>query len=61
MELKKKNLHEVEEDVIDMKFFDDMKHVLFCQVCSDVYVDPLNVKQCLHKFCASCIEDYNRL
>ena len=44
MELKKKNLREVEEDTIDMKFFDDMKHVLFCQVCSDVYVDPLNVK-----------------
>ena len=30
IELKKKNLHEVEEDIIDMKFFDDMKHVLFC-------------------------------
>ena len=28
--LKKKNLHEVEEETIDMKFFDDMKHVLFC-------------------------------
>jgi len=30
IELKKKNLREVEEDIIDMKFFDDMKHVLFC-------------------------------
>ena len=29
-------------------------------MCSDVFTRPLNVKDCLHKFCAKCIEDYNR-
>ena len=25
-----------------------------------MFVRPLNVKDCLHKFCHKCIEDYNR-
>jgi hypothetical protein len=50
-----------ELDVIDLNAFDKMKHFLFCSVCSDIYKDPLNVRQCLHKFCAGCIEDYNRV
>ena len=45
---------------VDLKMFRILKEALLCPVCFDVYKDPLNVKQCLHKFCASCIEDYNR-
>lgn len=49
------------DESIDSNLFDKLKETLLCSVCSDVYIDPLNVKQCLHKFCAACIEDYNRL
>ena len=48
------------EENIDLDLFQELKEVLLCPVCYDVYKDPLNVKQCLHKFCAACIEDYNR-
>ena len=50
-----------EVDIIDLAEFDKMKHFLLCSVCSDIYKDPLKVRQCLHKFCAHCIEDYNRV
>eukprot|EP00347_Sterkiella_histriomuscorum_P021101 403335250 len=46
---------------IDLKSFTDIKEILHCPVCLDILKDPLNVKMCLHKFCAHCIENYNRL
>ena len=49
-----------EEDFINMNIFDNLKEGLLCPVCFDVFKDPYNVRQCLHKFCAVCIEDYNR-
>ena len=51
---------ENEDDYIDMELFSKVKEVLLCPVCFDVYKNPVNVKQCLHKFCIGCIEDYNR-
>lgn len=49
-----------QHQLINSKLFDRLKECLLCQVCSDVFTRPLNVKDCLHKFCAKCIEDYNR-
>lgn len=51
----------VDSEFVNLELFDSIKEALLCSVCSDVFKDPLNVKQCLHKFCATCIEDYNRL
>lgn len=44
-----------------MELFDKLKEGLLCPVCADIYKNPLNVRQCLHKFCLNCIEDYNRI
>lgn len=44
-----------------MKTFDKLKECLLCPVCTDIYKQPYNVKQCMHKFCCRCIEDYNRI
>ena len=50
-----------EGDYIDLALFQKIKEAaLLCPVCFDVFKHPVNVRQCLHKFCAQCIEDYNR-
>lgn len=60
----KPRLIEEEEDddeEIDLSLFYKLKEgALLCPVCYDVFKNPVNVKQCLHKFCSQCIEDYNR-
>jgi hypothetical protein len=37
-----------------------IKEILRCNICLQIYSDPMNIKNCLHKFCKRCIEDYNR-
>ena len=37
-----------------------IKEIFTCIICFDVFVDPMNIKNCMHKFCKKCIEDYNR-
>jgi len=49
-----------DEDYITLDLFNQMKEVLLCPVCFDVYKHPVNVKPCLHKFCTECIGLYNR-
>lgn len=50
-----------DNEYIDLELFQKIKEAaLLCPVCYDVYKNPLNVRQCLHKFCCHCIEDYNR-
>ena len=47
---------EDDDDYIDMDLFQKIKEAsLLCPVCTDVYKHPLNVRQCLHKFCSECI------
>jgi hypothetical protein len=50
-----------ESEYITMDLFDKLKEGLLCPVCAEIYKNPLNVRQCLHKFCLNCIEDYNRI
>ena len=50
------NSEEISKDL-----FDKIKEILYCSICGDIMKDPLNVKACLHKFCAKCIEDYTRV
>ena len=45
---------------IDIELFRQIKEVLLCPVCFDVYKLPVNVRSCLHKYCANCIDLYNR-
>ena len=49
------------DEIIDQTTFDELKESLLCPICTDVYKNPFNVRQCLHKFCFRCIEDFNRL
>lgn len=51
---------EQDNEEIDLECFQLIKEVLQCPICTDIVKDPLNVKNCLHKFCANCIENYNR-
>jgi len=37
-----------------------IKEILTCNICLQIYNDPVNIKNCLHKFCRRCIEDFNR-
>lgn len=37
-----------------------INETLRCNICLEIYSDPVNIKNCLHKFCRRCIEEYNR-
>ena len=37
-----------------------IKEVFRCSICLSIFTDPTNIKNCLHKFCKKCIEEYNR-
>ena len=60
-DLKKFKFDTTENQVVTATYFEDLKEGLLCSVCADVYMNPLNVRSCLHKFCSTCIEDYNRI
>jgi hypothetical protein len=49
-----------ENSEIDIDTFHKLKELLMCPICTGIMKEPLNVKTCLHKFCAPCIENYNR-
>jgi hypothetical protein len=38
-----------------------IKEIFTCSFCLDIFNDPVNNKNCLHKFCKKCIGDYIRL
>ena len=35
-----------------------IEEVLRCNICYDLFQNPVSVKGCLHKFCKNCIMDY---
>ena len=35
-----------------------IEEVLRCNICYNLFQNPVNVKGCLHKFCKNCIMDY---
>ena len=37
-----------------------IKEILRCSICYEIFNEPVNIKNCLHKFCKKCIGDYNR-
>ncbi len=37
-----------------------IRDTLRCSICLEIFNDPVNIKNCLHKFCRKCVEDYNR-
>lgn len=36
-----------------------IKEILRCNICYEIYNNPVSIKGCLHKFCKNCIGDYN--
>lgn len=53
------------KDISNISFSDTqittlIKDVFKCTICLSLFIDPVNIKNCLHKFCRKCIEDYNR-
>ena len=35
-----------------------IEEVLRCNICYNIFQNPVSIKGCLHKFCKSCISDY---
>lgn len=46
--------------MLDPSSFERLKEYILCPVCYEVFIEPKNVRLCLHKFCQDCIENYNR-
>lgn len=46
----------ISRDQLDMV----INETLRCNICLEIYTEPVNIKNCLHKFCRRCIEEYNR-
>lgn len=49
----------------DIKFSNEqierlIREVFRCSICLNIYEDPVNIRNCLHKFCRKCIEEYQR-
>lgn len=58
---KPREIKDVNKITIDIKKIDRIiKETLRCNICLQIYHEPVNMKNCLHKFCKKCIEEYNR-
>jgi formylmethanofuran dehydrogenase subunit E len=56
-----REVKEYEKVSLDIRKIDKIiKETLRCNICLQIFHDPVNIKTCLHKFCKKCIEDYNR-
>ena len=44
----------------DIQISKIIKEILRCSICYEIFNEPVNIKNCLHKFCKKCIGDYNR-
>ena len=53
-------LNEEEMEISNKKIDRIIKEILKCSICFEIFEDPVNLKNCLHKFCKKCIGDYNR-
>ena len=53
-------LNENEMEISKEKIDKIIKEILRCSICYEIFEDPVNIKNCLHKFCKKCIGDYNR-
>ena len=53
-------LNENEMEISNEKIDKIIKEILRCSICYEIFEDPVNIKNCLHKFCKKCIGDYNR-
>lgn len=58
---KPREIKDVNKINIDIKKIDRIiKETLRCNICLQIFQEPVNIKNCLHKFCKKCIEEYNR-
>jgi hypothetical protein len=56
-----RELKQDDKVALDIRKIDKIiKETLRCNICLQIYHDPVNIKNCLHKFCKKCIEGYNR-
>ena len=46
---------------ISLDFIRGVSKNLTCPICQEMVVSPVIYKSCLHRFCNTCIESYNRL
>ena len=53
-------LNEEDMEISNKKIDRIIKEILKCSICFEIFEDPVNLKNCLHKFCKKCIGDYNR-
>ena len=45
-----------QEDIVENKTFDKVRNILTCPICLELYKDLVLVRECMHRFCRSCIE-----
>lgn len=54
-------INDIEKIVFDKSQIEQLiKDVFRCSICLNIFEEPVNIKNCLHKFCKKCIEEYNR-
>ena len=53
------NINKIEVD--EEKVNRIINEIFTCSFCKYLFVDPVSVNGCLHKFCKKCIENYNRM
>ena len=52
------NVYIDSESVINKDFFENVKEMLTCCICTGVLVDPMQCSSCENCFCRSCIENW---
>lgn len=58
---KPREIKDINKINFDFKKIDRIiKETLRCNICLQIFQEPVNMKSCLHKFCKKCIQEYNR-
>ena len=47
-------------NMISQDFVRGVQKSLTCPICQEMVTNPVQYKQCIHRFCSNCIETYNR-
>ena len=47
-------------NMITQDFVKGVQKSLTCPICQEMVSNPVQYKQCTHRFCSNCIETYNR-
>ena len=49
---------EEEEQIVNKEFYEGIKDVINCMICSCIIEDPIQCNKCQNLFCRKCIDDW---